>query len=553
MSYLCIIVIRKHLQKPIHSILMTQKSKLLIVFLLTIASTTMAQRTPTMGWSSWNTFALNINEDLIKQQADAMHRSGLQKAGFKYVNIDDGYWDGRGEDGHLRLNMKLFPNGMRALVDYIHSLGLKAGIYSDAGDNTCGSQGRHAWGLGVGLAGHEDQDCKLYFIDWDFDFIKVDYCGGNHMRLDEREQYTKISNAIKNCGKKDVVFNMCRWAFPGTWGAEVADSWRTTGDIFDAWRSVKRILAENLYLSAYCHDGHYNDMDMLEVGRSMSKIEDETHFGMWCIMSSPLLIGCDMANIKPEALELMCNSDLIALNQDPLHLQAYIADKQNDCFILVKDIKKLGGKKRAIAVYNPSDEKKTVRLDPKTIDLGGAVQYDDCFTHTPYLYDQNAIPIHVPAHGTKIYRVKGHKRLERTRYEAETAWLSCYQELRNNQAEGTAIYEAKEGAEGGYIVRFLGNRAENDLQWQHVNVKKAGRRTMTIGCFSGEEREMDVYVNGKFVKTLKVSARDWNERQMVTVDITLKKGDNNIRITNPRGWCPDIDGMTLSKRFIGAI
>ena len=519
------------------------KKNYCLLLMLGLAMNAGAQRTPTMGWSSWNTFALNINEQLIRQQADAMHNTGLQKAGYRYVNIDDGYWDGRGEDGHLRLNTKLFPNGMRALVDYIHSLGLKAGIYSDAGDNTCGSGNRHAWGLGVGFAGHEDQDCQLYFRDWDFDFIKVDYCGGMHMRLDEREQYTKISNAIKNCGKKDIVFNICRWAFPGTWSADVADSWRTTGDINSSWRSVRNILAENLYMSAYCHDGHYNDMDMLEVGRTMSQTEDETHFGMWCIMSSPLLIGCDMANIRPESLRLMCNADLIALNQDPLHLQAYIAEKQNECYILVKDIKKLGGKERAVAIYNPSDQDQKVMLNPKTIDLGGAVQYDDCIMQAPYLYDQNVIPVYVPAHGTKIYRVKGHKRLERTRYEAETAWLSCYQELRNNQVAQTAVYEQKQDAEGGYYVRFLGNRAENDLQWKHVNALKAGQRKMTIGCFTNEEREMDVYVNDVFVKTLKVPASD--ARQTVSLNINLKKGDNTVRLTNPRGWCPDIDGMTL--------
>ena len=517
--------------------------KLFLFLLLAVAMDAAAQRTPTMGWSSWNTFALNINEELIRQQADAMHNTGLQKAGYRYVNIDDGYWDGRAEDGQLRLNTKLFPSGMRALVDYIHSLGLKAGIYSDAGDNTCGSAGKHAWGLGVGFAGHEAEDCHLYFIDWDFDFIKVDYCGGAHMRLDEQQQYTKISNAIKNCGKKDVVYNMCRWAFPGTWGAEVADSWRTTGDIYDAWRSVKGILAENLYLSAYCHDGHYNDMDMLEVGRSMSETEDQTHFGMWCIMASPLLIGCDMANIKPAALKR--NSDLIALNQDKLHLQAYVADKQGECFLLVKDIKKLGGKERAVAIYNPSDEEQTVKFDPATIDLGGAVQYYDCIGQSNYLFTQGAISVTIPAHGTKIYRVKGQQRLERTRYEAETAWLSRYQELRNNVDAVTAVYNTKEGAEGGYIVGFLGNRADNDLQWKNVNVKKAGVRRMTIGCFSGEEREMDVYVNGAFVKTLKVPARDWSVRQTVSVEVALKKGNNTIRITNPRGWCPDIDGMTL--------
>ena len=521
--------------------------KLFLLIALTVTTTASAQRTPTMGWSSWNTFALNINEQLIRQQADAMHNTGLQKAGYQFVNIDDGYWNGRGEDGHLRVNEKLFPSGMRALVDYIHSLGLKAGIYSDAGDCTCGSGTKNEWGRNVGFAGYEEQDCRLYFRDWDFDFIKVDYCGGAHMGLDEQTQYTKISNAIKNCGKKDVVFNICRWDYPGNWVADVADSWRTTFDIRDVWSSVKAILAQNLYLSAYCHDGHYNDMDMLEVGRAMSKIEDETHFGMWCIMASPLLIGCDMANIKPEALKLMCNKDLIALNQDKLHLQAYVADKLGECYILVKDIKKLGGKERAVAIYNPSDEEQTVSFNPKMVDLGGKVNYYDCFAQAPLSLGQETgeRSFTIPAHGTKIYRVKGSKRLERTRYEAETAYLSTYQELRNNVEKGTAIYEAKAEATGGYIVRFLGNRAENDLQWQHVNVKKAGRRTMTIACFSGEEREIDVYVNGQFVKTLKVPARDWNERQTVTVDVNLQKGDNIIRLTNPRGWCPDIDGMML--------
>ena len=543
--------------------------KLLVSLLLATSVAATAQRTPTMGWSSWNTFALNINEQLIRQQADAMHTLGLQEAGFKYVNIDDGYWDGRGEDGHLRLNMKLFPSGMRPLVDYIHSLGLKAGIYSDAGDNTCGSGNKHAWGLGVGFAGHEEQDCQLYFRDWDFDFIKVDYCGGAHMGLDERQQYTKISNAIRNCGKQDVVFNICRWAYPGTWVADVSDSWRTTGDIYDAWKSVRGILAENLYLSAYCHDGHYNDMDMLEVGRSMSAVEDETHFGMWCIMASPLLIGCDMTTLKdkPRTLVLLCNKDLIALNQDPLHLQAYVAEKQNDCYVLVKDIRTLRGKQRAVAVYNPSDEEKYVTLRLADLELGGDVRLRDCVSGTVYDLKKQAdgsavLGMHYPAHGSRFFIAECKKRFERTVYEAETAFLPMYQEIRNNQAadlqkmlgvEVTPIFSENPAATGGYTARFLGRSEQNDLQWQHVYVKKAGRRRMTIACFSGEERQMDVSVNGQKVKTVTVPARDWSERQTVTVDVHLKKGDNVIRLSNATGWMPDIDAMTLSERFIGAI
>lgn len=516
------------------------------LFVLLLATTAaLAQRTPTMGWSSWNTFALNINEDLIKQQADAMHNTGLQQAGYQFVNIDDGYWDGRGEDGKLRLNMKLFPSGMRSLVDYIHSLGLKAGIYSDAGDNTCGSGNRHAWGIGVGFAGHEEEDCKLYFRDWDFDFIKVDYCGGAHMHLDEQQQYTKISNAIKNCGKPGIVYNMCRWAYPGTWSSEVADSWRTTGDIYDAWKSVKGILAENLYMSAYCHDGHYNDMDMLEVGRSMTQVEDETHFGMWCIMASPLLIGCDMAKIRPESLKLMCNKDLIALNQDPLHLQAYIAEKQGECFIMVKDIKRLRGKERAIAIYNPSDDEQTVTLAPHSIDLDGAVQYYDCIAQTDDLYDQNSISVKVPAHGTKIYRVKGQQRKERKVYEAETAYIPTYQEIRNNQAEKSGIYNANKKYSGGYAACWLGGRPENQLQWNDVYVQKAGTRRITFTFFCAEDRDMDLLVNGEKVVTLQTHSRDWDRPATISVNVPLRKGLNSIWLSNAHTWMPDIDKMTI--------
>ena len=516
-----------------------------ILLLLALAIPAGAQRTPTMGWSSWNTFALDISEQLIRQQADAMHNSGLQKAGYRYINIDDGYWQGRGDDGQLRLNTERFPSGMRALVDYIHSLGLKAGIYSDAGDNTCGSGNRRAWGVGVGLAGHEEQDIRLYFRDWDFDFIKVDWCGGRHLDLDEREQYTRISNAIKNCGKEDIVFNICRWAYPGTWGADVADSWRTTGDIYDNWKSVKEILAENLYMSAYCHDGHYNDMDMLEVGRSMSAVEDETHFGMWCIMSSPLLIGCDMSNIKPRALRLLTNSDLIALNQDPLHLQAYIAAKQGECYVMVKDIKNLYGKERAFAVYNPSDADQTVSLKFSTIDLGGKVELYDCFAQANAGTAIDEMTIQVPAHGTRIYRAKAQQRLERKVYEAETAFLSQYQEIRSNYDRFTAIYYPKAEASGGYIACYLGYRSHNDLQWQHVNIGHDGRRTMTIYYFSGEQREFNIEVNGENVGTYTVNGKDWTKRQSMKIDINLKKGENTIRLWNDGLIMPDIDMMEL--------
>ncbi len=524
---------------------MMKKRLTSLLFLLTVGLAAVAQRTPTMGWSSWNTFALDINEQLIRSQADAMHNSGLQEAGYRYINIDDGYWQGRGKDGYLRLNMDRFPSGMRPLVDYIHSLGLKAGIYTDAGDNTCGSGNRLAWGLGVGMAGHEQEDCRLYFGDWDFDFIKVDWCGGRHMGLDGKEQYSLIANAIHNCGKQDIVFNICCWGFPGLWASNIADSWRTTGDIYDSWESVKSILAENLYLSAYCHDGHYNDMDMLEVGRSMTQVEDETHFGMWCIMSSPLLIGCDMATIKPESLKLLTNRDLIALNQDPLHLQAYVAAKQGECYVLVKDIKQLYGKERAVAIYNPSDQEQTISLQFSTLDLGGKIELYDCYAQRNAGSARDTLAITVPAHGTRIYRVKGEQRLERKVYEAETALLGHYQELLPSQYVTTGCYFPATKASAGYLAGYLGYRPGNDLRWQHVQAQRAGQRTMTVRCYAGEWREFRVEVNGHPAGIYPMRGTDWNKPLDIKVNIELNQGDNVIRLWNDGVMMPDIDKMEL--------
>ena len=286
-------------------------------------------------------------------------------------------------------------------------------------------------------------------------------------------------------------------------------------------------------------------MDMLEVGRSMTQVEDETHFGLWCIMSSPLLIGCDMTKIRPESLKLLCNSDLIALNQDPLHLQAYVADKQGPCFVLVKDIKKLQGKERAVAIYNPSDEEQTVTLDPKVIDLGGRVCLYDCVAQMPFICIKEATEITVPAHGTKIFQARGEQRLERKSYLAATAYLSAYQELRNNQEERSAIYVADEKSAGGYVAAWLGSREDNDIQWRDVYAQKAGTRRLIIRYFGGEDRDMNLEVNGKFVTTLHTRSRDWSRPAIIGLDIPLRKGFNTIRLYNASAWMPDIDGITI--------
>lgn len=170
---------------------------------------------PLMGWSSWNTYHVNISEDLIRKQADALVTNGLKDAGYLYINVDDGFFGHRDETGKMHAHPGRFPNGMRSVSDYIHSLGLKAGIYSDAGDNTCGSiYDDDANGVGAGLYGHEQQDMDLYLKEWNYDFIKIDYCGARELGLEEEKRYATICEAIRNTGRTDVSINICRWAFP---------------------------------------------------------------------------------------------------------------------------------------------------------------------------------------------------------------------------------------------------------------------------------------------------------------------------------------------------
>lgn len=536
--------------------------KLLFIVVAFMFTTTLsAQNGPTMGWSSWNTYGVNINENLIKRQADAMVSKGLKDVGFDHINIDDGYFGGRDKtDGHLLIHKTRFPNGLKPIVEYIHSKGLKAGIYSDAGRNTCGSMfNGDATGKGVGLYEHDQQDADYFFNDCGFDFIKVDFCGGSyyhnedHLVLDEQQRYTAISQAIKNTGRTDVRMNACRWAYPGTWVSDVAFSWRTTGDINNSWGSVKDILAENLYLSAYCHDGHFNDMDMLEVGRSLSVEEDKTHFGMWCIMASPLLIGCDMTNIKSQTLTLLKNKELIALNQDPLYQQAYVAGLTNGCHILVKDIETQNGTKRAFALYNPNDNARAATIKFSQIDLAGKVQLRDVFQKKDLGDFENQYEVTIPAHGTRIYVAEGETRLERTRYEAETAYISDYQEIKNNQAEKTGIYEAADYCSAGYKAGWLGQSEQNDLQWRNVYSDNGGKYRLTIAYISGENRNITVSVNGKKVQTVNVNSGGWSTVGRRNIDINLEKGYNIIRLSNATGWMPDIDYMELKLTEPSAI
>jgi len=564
------------------------KRKLLVAL---VAGSTFAMQAeeielPTMGWSSWNTFALNISDSIIMRQADVMANSGLKEAGYKYINIDDGYFGGRDKlTGQLLIHPVRFPRGLKGVVDHIHGLGLKAGIYSDAGANTCGNYyGGDQIAHEVGMYRHDQQDADFFFKELDFDFIKVDFCGGdapqNRQRycLDPYERYAAINQAMLNTGKKGLRLNVCRWDYPGTWVHDVATSWRMSVDINCSWPSVRGIIDQSLYLSAYCYGGRYNDMDMLEVGRTLTPEEDRTHFGMWCIMASPLLIGCDMSTLTPEAMELLCNQELIALNQDSLALQAYVAkyDASNKTFVFVKDILTLEGTTRAIALYNPTDEAQVISIDYADIQLEGVTQVRDLYEHQDLVVTGKkaknkkvaqanaaitgaALTREVPAHGCRIYKVTAEKRLERSLYEAETAYLSSYQELTNPWAIHTGTYAKDDNCSGGAKAILLGQRANNDLQWRNVYSQEGGDYEISIRCVSKKDAHSQVSwgqprldgqhffmsVNDSEGQTVVANTQgNWG---VVTYKIHLEKGNNVVRLYHDRDVLPEIDCMTLKK------
>lgn len=515
---------------------------------------------PIMGWSSWNTYRVNINEDLIKKQADAMVSQGLKEVGYSFVNVDDGFFGYRDEKGVLHAHAERFPNGMKPIADYIHSLGLKAGLYSEAGANTCGS----IWdadknGIGVGLYGYERQDADLFFNQWGFDFIKIDYCGaGQQLELDEKERYTTIVNAIREVCNRNISLNICRWAYPGTWVKDLARSWRISGDIAPTWELIKHIVSKNLYLSAFAGNGHYNDMDMLEVGRGLKPEEDETHFGLWCIMSSPLMIGCDLTTIPEATLKLLTNPELIALNQDPLGLQAYVAQYENGGYTLVKDIKQKRGKVRAVALYNPTDTICSFRIPLSTLELSGKTKIRDLVLRKDERPVQDFIMFDVVPHGVKILRVEGEKRIEPIRYEAEQAYLNLFDDLGKRKRGVTFMPSSY--ASGKMTVINLGGQEDNYAQWDNVYSEKGGQYLMDIyyvpikkGRSSIKEREindyrMEISVNGDMFCLKDFESEESKSIRRIQHTINLKKGYNTIKIGSRYTWVPDLDCFTLTPK-----
>ncbi len=277
--------------------------------------------TPALGWNSWNTFACNVDESMIKEMADAMVESGMKAAGYEYINIDDCWHGERDAEGNIQVNQERFPSGMKALADYVHSKGLKLGIYSDAGHTTCAGY--------PGSRGHEYQDAKTY-AEWGIDYLKYDWCDTEN--INPIGAYTTMRDALHEAGRP-ILFSICEWGDnqPWNWAQDIGHSWRISGDIYPCWDcelnwgswsswGVLKILdmRDEVRVRQYAGPGHWNDYDMMEVGNGMTPAEDRSHFSLWAIVNSPLIAGNDLRTMSDTTRDILTNKEIIALNQDPL-------------------------------------------------------------------------------------------------------------------------------------------------------------------------------------------------------------------------------------------
>jgi alpha-galactosidase len=301
--------------------------------------------TPPMGWNTWNKFACNVSDELVRGMADAMVKSGMKDAGYQYVVIDDCWQVSRDANGNIVVDPQRFPNGMKPVANYVHSLGLKFGIYSDAGSLTCQKR--------PGGLGHEYQDARTY-ASWDVDYLKYDWCN-TLPGQDARASYANIRQALDASGRP-IVLSICEWgtAKPWLWGKEVGGNlWRTTGDIQDRWAGKREwspgnccsngmldIVDEQVGIEAYAGPGHWNDPDMLEVGNGgMTTTEYRSHFSLWALLAAPLIAGNDLRNMTPEIHDILTNKEVIAIDQDPLGRQGRRVFKDGDLEVWGKQLK----------------------------------------------------------------------------------------------------------------------------------------------------------------------------------------------------------------------
>lgn len=378
------------------------KNRLVAIFAITfflritVASAQQnAAPTPPMGWNSWNHFAQRVDDKAVRAAADAMVSSGMKDAGYVYINIDD-TWEGkRDAQGIIQPNEK-FPD-MKALADYVHSKGLKLGVYSSPAAKTCAGY--------EGSLGHEEQDAQTY-ANWGMDYLKYDWCQSGGSVDGMKAAYRKMSDAIRKTGRP-MVLSLCQygWNRVWDWGASVGGSlWRTTGDISDEYRVMAEIGFNQNGLENYAGPGHWNDPDMLEVGNGgMTEDEYRTHMSLWAILAAPLMAGNDLSQMTPYTVEMLTNPEVIAVDQDPLGKQGYRIAQEGPLEVWMKP---MADGSKVVGLFNRQRTTEQLSVDFRQMGVQGEASVRDLWLKKDLGVFKGKFSAFVPKHGVVLVRIK---------------------------------------------------------------------------------------------------------------------------------------------------
>ena len=523
--------------------------------------------TPPLGWNSWNVFHENINEKQIQEIADAMVNSGLKDAGYIYLNLDDNWMDTkRDAQGNLQNNPKTFPSGMKAIADYVHSKGLKFGLYGDRGKRTCHHYNSN-WQSESGSNGHEEQDAKK-LAEWGVDYWKYDNCDSDPNT--QEKDYTAMSKALRNSGR-DIVFSICMWEYKD-WMPKIANLWRTTFDIGPEWistswyRGVYEIIDANNKYWQIAKPGHWNDPDMLEVGnRGLSYEEQRSQMTMWSIMAAPIMISSDVRNMSSETKDLYLNKDMIAINQDSLGVQGHRVSDVNGKQIWTKPLK---NGDIAVALLNNNSSTQTVECNFADIGVEGEVEVRDAWKKKN-LGALSHVSVELPAHGSALLRLVV-KPVPRGLFKGEAFAIPGKIEMEdfdiNGLGQGNTTYNENDAEDhgageggtsyrpgtgvdiykkaNGYIVGY--NQAGEWLEYT-VKVASTGTYTMNASVASANNASsFKLSMDGKditeeiAVPQATTGEDNYDEYNTVEAKVSLTEGEHILRFTVTGDWM-DID------------
>ena len=500
--------------------------------------------TPPMGWANWNHFFCDYDDQTVREQADALVATGMRDLGYKYVLIQECIAPRRDASGELVVDPVRFPHGMKDLVNYIHSLGLKAGTYTDIGPYTCFSNPRYQ-----GSYGHEGQDART-FAAWGMDFVEMDYCN----RVPEhtgREVYERMAAAIQDTGRP-MLFYICSWGNerPWTWAQGKAQLWRIDADISSEkdrveWANVVQRFESGAREAVFSAPNSWNDPDMLEVGnRGLNAVEAQTHFAMWAISAAPLWAGNDVAHMTQETKAIYTNAEVIAIDQDPLGA-GVVKVKEDAAGLEVwsKPLGEPGSGTDAVLLLNLTDHPATVSLRWSELNLSGEVRVHDLYAHRDLQAGPESFQEELPAHGSLMLKVSGTYDWRRgVVYEAE--WPG------NVRSDAVSLLACPECSQG-YAISMNGTglgEPAAELQFNHVAVPEPGSYQLTVVYTDSpiQSDDLQLQVNQGPAKQIHIHDR---VHGFETFSIPLNQGVNSLRFlyADDPGRSVNIDWIRISR------